>query len=104
MSEALSITNRTAGRIDASDRIDARTTNVRRAAAPVQVAAPRADDQVEVSSMARYLAELKTTTGIRDNVVSGVREALADGSYDVDARVDAILDRVLADIDDLAAE
>ena len=96
MSEALSITNRTAGRVDASDRIDARTTNVRRPAAPVEVAAPRADDQVEVSSMARYLAELKTTSGIRDNVVSGVRYARPYGPHVVYPRVYSSLERARA--------
>lgn len=101
MSEAISITSRTAGRIDSADRIEARDAGVRRPSASGDAAATRSSDRVEVSSAARYLAELKTLSGVREDVVAGVRESLADGSYDVADRVDAILDRVLDDIETL---
>ena len=96
MSEVSAITSRSVGRVESQARAESRIEN-RRPEPGVRDA-----DQVEVSSVARYLAQLKGTSGVRDDVVARVRSEIAAGTYDTDARLDSVLDKVLDDLDTLA--
>lgn len=71
-------------------------------AAPApQAAAPLLEtvDRVEVSRVATLLAQLDELQDVREDVVARVRAQIVSGTYDIDGKIDAILQQV---IDDLA--
>ena len=53
------------------------------------------DDSVEISQVATYLQKILEAPDVRQDKVQAVRQSLADGSYDVDARLDEALNRFL---------
>ena len=52
-------------------------------------------DRVEISQMARILGQVSALPEIRSEKVDSVRQALENGSYDVDGRLSEALDQFL---------
>jgi len=52
-------------------------------------------DEVEISSIARYMSEIAAMPAMRMEKVNEVREALADGTYDIEGRLSQAVDRML---------
>ena len=71
----------------------------RRIEEPVSPVASRDPDIAEFSPRATVLAKLADLPP-REDLVASIREQIADGSYDTDARFDAALDSLLGDVDE----
>jgi len=56
---------------------------------------PPHSDQVEISSVARFLSQIASMPDIRPERVEALRSALLQGNYDVDNRLSQALDRFL---------
>ena len=66
--------------------------------------APRSHDpadSVEVSDHARLLSKLREMPDVRFTRVQEIRQAIEDGSYESEARLDSALEGLIADIRDL---
>ncbi len=55
-------------------------------------------DRVELSQHAVLLDRLRNLPGVREDLVQAVRQALADGTYETDAKVDVAIRRMLDDV------
>ncbi len=55
-------------------------------------------DSVELSEHARLLDRLHDVSGIREDVVSRVREEIENGTYETRERIDVTIDRLLEDL------
>ena len=53
------------------------------------------DDQVEISSVARYLSLISGMPEIRAEKVEAIRQALADGSYDLEGKIPPAVEQLL---------
>ena len=53
------------------------------------------DDQVEISQIARFLSHISALPEIRTEKVESVRQALENGTYDVEGRLSEALDQFL---------
>jgi negative regulator of flagellin synthesis FlgM len=62
------------------------------------MAPPAAQDEVEISSMARALSLLEGAPDIRMDKVASVRAALANGTYETDDKINATIDRLMSDV------
>ena len=51
-------------------------------------------DKVEISPVAQFLSKIAEMPDIRPEKVESIRQALAEGSYDIDGKVPAALDRL----------
>ncbi len=72
-----------------------------RTAAAQQPAAPGASqpvDQLEISAEARQAAQARNSGEIRQDRVAAIREAIANGTYETEAKLSAALDRLLDEI------
>lgn len=59
----------------------------------------RGADRVELSGdVSQYLSILTRGSDVRTDKVSGIKEALANGTYNEDAKLDFALDRILDDL------
>lgn len=67
-------------------------------AAPTQPAAGRAADRLELSG-ASHLLQLAKSNDVRMEKVQMIKDQIESGTYDVDARADAVVDRLLDDLD-----
>ncbi|MEO0483426.1 MAG: flagellar biosynthesis anti-sigma factor FlgM [Planctomycetota bacterium] len=86
-----------------ADAAPARDAAPRTPAAPIAPTG-RSEDSVEVSDVGYFLAKARESDGIRRDVVDRVRNELARGVYDVDAKLDRAADALIdAEIDDLFA-
>lgn len=56
-------------------------------------------DRVELSSFARYLAQLRQLPDVRLDRVQQVRQAIENGSYETTEKLDTAIDRLLDDLD-----
>ena len=54
-------------------------------------------DRVEISEMGQLLSTMDPDNGTRAAKIREIREAIRNGTYDVGKRLEAILDRVVAD-------
>jgi negative regulator of flagellin synthesis FlgM len=63
------------------------------AAGVAQIPAP--EDQVDISDIAQSLSALDTADGIRVDKVTAIREAIANGTYETDDKLDAAAARLL---------
>jgi len=54
-------------------------------------------DQVEISQIALYMHQISQLPAVRAEKVDAVRQALADGSYDIEGKLPLALDRFLDD-------
>jgi negative regulator of flagellin synthesis FlgM len=55
-------------------------------------------DEVQISSQGELMAKMSDIPDIRHDKVQSLRAAIADGSYDTDAKLGAALDRLLDEI------
>ena len=55
-------------------------------------------DTVEISQVAELLGKLKEMPDIRTEKVAEVRQAIRSGTYDVDSKLDATIERLLEDL------
>ena len=65
----------------------------RTAAAPKPTAAPA--DQLDLSSEADFVGQVKDLPDIRADRVAQIRAEIASGAYETDDKLDAALDRLL---------
>ncbi len=61
--------------------------------------APRQQDQVELSNVARYLSELKAGPAERAELISRIREEIDAGQYDTPEKFDAVIDGIKEDLE-----
>ena len=52
-------------------------------------------DRVEISETARFLSTLERGGDIRVDKVLAIREAIADGTYETDDKIDVTVDRLI---------
>lgn len=55
-------------------------------------------DELHISDSARIAGQLSELPAIRQDRVDSIRAAIADGSYDTDAKMSVALDRLLDEI------
>ena len=67
------------------------TENLRRQSEPL-------GDRVELSRHAVLLDRLRNLPGVREELVQTIRQAIADGTYETDAKLDVAVRRVLDDL------
>lgn len=80
------------------DRAD-QASSVRRPEVSESRAPARAEDQVELSEMARYLSRLGQLPPVRQELVDNVRRQIDRNIYESEDRVDAAIDALLDDLD-----
>jgi len=56
------------------------------------------EDRVEVSDMARYLAKLRETPGIRQDLVDRVRDEIESGAYESPEKIEQAIDELAGDL------
>ena len=66
-------------------------------AAPVS-ATQRGGDEVQFSDSARLLSKLRELPDVRQEKIDKVRQAIDNGTYDTDEKVDAILTPLMEDL------
>ncbi len=59
----------------------------------------RGSDRVELSSVARFLNELKSGGAERTDLINKVRAEIEAGTYDTDAKFDAAIDAIKEDLE-----
>lgn len=59
----------------------------------------RGTDEVEISPLSHVLQRLRDVASIREDFVAQLRREIDAGVYDPDARIDAALDAMIAEID-----
>ncbi len=52
-------------------------------------------DQVEISSVGRYLSQIASMPEIRSEKVEQIREALASGNYELDSKLPEAIDKFI---------
>lgn len=55
-------------------------------------------DQVEISDIGRALSKLSQLPDVRQEKVAALRREIEKGSYDVDSKIDELLDSILEDL------
>ncbi len=60
--------------------------------------APSASDELTLSDSARFVDQARDLPEIRSDRVAQIRAAIADGTYDNDAKLSVALDRLLNEI------
>jgi flagellar biosynthesis anti-sigma factor FlgM len=70
------------------------------ASSPPRIERPpqRPGDRVELSDHARLLDQLRRMPEVRSERVEEVRKAIADGTYETEARLEEAIDRLLQDL------
>lgn len=66
-------------------------------AAPAETVRPRAADRLELTGVS-HLLELARSSDVRMEKVQMIRDQIEAGTYDVDAKADAVADRILDDL------
>lgn len=81
------------------DRIDSKYTRegASHPALP-DASVQRGDDAVELSTTARLVNRLDQISGIREDVVTRVREEIEAGTYDTDDKLDLAIERLAEDL------
>jgi len=67
----------------------------------IEAASPphaRGRDRVEVSDLARYLGKLQAMPDVRVELVAQVRQALAEGAYETQDKLELAIERLAQDI------
>ena len=65
-------------------------------AAPTSTAAPQ--DELSISDVGRLLEQTQSLPEIRQDRVDAIRAALADGTYDINGKLDAAVSNLLDEI------
>lgn len=73
-------------------------TTRRGATTPPVNGTQRGGDEVQFSDTARLLSKLRQLPDVRQDKVDQIRQAIDDGTYDTDEKVDAILGPLMEDI------
>lgn len=60
--------------------------------------APAAADEVNISSAAQYVDQVRELPDLRTDRVAALREAIASGTYETEERLSSALDRLLDEI------
>ena len=95
MPEIASIGHGSVGPIDRSNhRVDRNEA----AAASPRADSPRRGDRVELSDHARFLDELRRMPDVRQARVDAVRQAIADGTYETEERLEAAIDALMDEL------
>ncbi len=55
-------------------------------------------DTVEISDVAKYLGDIKNLPDVRQSKVDSIRQAIADGTYDTDDKLDAVVSGLMEDL------
>jgi len=58
----------------------------------------RGNDEVTLSDNARYLSQMQQMPDVRQDKVAAVRQAIDDGTYETDEKLNAVLDPLLEDL------
>lgn len=58
----------------------------------------RPGDRVELSDHARFLDQLRRLPEVRSEHVEAVRQAIADGTYETEPRLEAAIDRLIQEL------
>ena len=58
----------------------------------------RGGDEVQFSDSARLLSKLRELPDVRQEKIDQVRQAIDDGTYDTEEKVDAFLDPLMEDL------
>ncbi|MBL4701197.1 MAG: flagellar biosynthesis anti-sigma factor FlgM [Phycisphaeraceae bacterium] len=58
----------------------------------------RGNDEVTLSDNARYLSQMQQMPDVRQDLVTAVRQAIDDGTYETDEKVNAVLKPMLEDL------
>ena len=78
-------------------RVNSATASNARAAYRAAQPQGRGSDEVEVSPMATYLNKLRDNP-IREDLVAGVREQIADGTYETPEKIDAAVSELAGEL------
>ena len=62
------------------------------------ITGPSTSDEVEISDVGHFLSFLSQLPDVRQDRVDALREQIENGTYDVDAKLDSIVDSLLADM------
>ena len=57
--------------------------------------AQKGQDQVQISDMANYLNEIAKLPEVRTDKVQAIKQALAEGTYDIEGKLSTALDKFL---------
>lgn len=66
--------------------------------APAAPASQPAQDEVSISDVGRVLEQAQSLPEIRQDRVDAIRNALADGTYDIEGKLDAAVENLLDEI------
>jgi len=58
----------------------------------------RAKDDVQLSEISRFLGKLSELPDVREDLIAEVKSEIEAGTYDTEAKVDAMLDELIADL------
>ncbi len=72
--------------------------HTRRVDAPQQTRGAQPQDEVQISSAADFVSQVQQLPDVRGDRVAALRAAIADGSYETPAKLDAALDGLLNEI------
>lgn len=65
---------------------------------PAAPASAAPQDELEISDVGRLLEQAQSLPEIRQDRVNSIREALANGTYDVNGKLDSAVERLLDEI------
>lgn len=88
--------------LNGAARVNGALGAVRHAEAASAPASARAGDRVELSERSRLLSQLRGLPEVRTEIVDRVRAEIGSDSYLTDAKIDAAVDELAADLDLLA--
>jgi negative regulator of flagellin synthesis FlgM len=72
--------------------------HARRVDAPQQTRGAQPQDEVQISSAADFVSQVQQLPDVRGDRVAAIRAAIADGTYETPAKLDAALDGLLNEI------
>jgi flagellar biosynthesis anti-sigma factor FlgM len=96
MPDISSIGHESVGPLDRTGPLHARGDT----SSPPRIGKPpeRPGDRVELSDHARFLDQLRRLPNVRSDHVEEVRQAIADGTYETEPRLEAAIDRLIQDL------
>ena len=87
--------------VNGARRVGATSRNAERADRLVTPTLPDRADSVEISDRSRVVALLREPLPVRENLITEVRDQIAQDTYLTDARIDGAIDELLRDFDEL---
>jgi flagellar biosynthesis anti-sigma factor FlgM len=74
------------------------TPHVARPSAPASSSPSQVSDQLDISPAGQFLDQISQMPEIRQDRVNQLRDAIASGKYETDAKLNTALDRLLDEI------